>query len=258
MENKAIVEITKYALSKKDFEDIPEDQVALIGLLNYAATELNCLQRVYIASSQGLTGENHLDVGIASQRYTLLRVWSAKLFELMQCLEDLCKPNRKIDEVVLEVATTAREAMVELKENDAYPLVRNIRDNATNHYSFKDAKKNLRHVSEGADFSLYLHEMDGNSYYPMGEELMFVGRINRFGSGLSGKAARQNLLNAWMDWNLLANHWVRATHVDAFERLVMSKYPRRAAWSKKHYVPVNLVGNIEKPVVPLFMKRTVG
>ena len=85
-ENKAIVEIATCALSRKELNNLPDDQLAFLGLMNYAANELNCLQRVYISAAQSLTGEAYLDVAIASQRYTLLQVWSAKLFELMKAI----------------------------------------------------------------------------------------------------------------------------------------------------------------------------
>ena len=144
--------------------------------------------------------------------------------------------------------------MEELKADKTYHLVQNIRDNATNHYDFKSAKKNLKHIGENANCNFYLHKMDGNSYYPLGEEMMFVGRVNRFGSSLGTKEERAKLLSDWMEWNLRANRWARGVHVSAFVKIVDAKFPKRSAWSKKHYVPTRLVSEVDEPSVPIFFR----
>ncbi|WP_156874836.1 hypothetical protein [Sulfitobacter alexandrii] len=234
---------------------LSEDQQALFGLVNYAASELNALQRVYIGLSHSVVSEPWLDATILIQRNSILRVWSAKIFEFFDCIEQLV--NKKgLDAVVRNLVDEAERELVQLRADDGYALVRNVRHEATNHFSFKAAKKNLPYLADHADCNLYLHELDGNSYYPMGEELMFIARLNRHGANLSSKEEKAKALDDWMEWNFKANAWVRKFHLAVFKRVLDGQVPDRFARETWKWVDPVLVADTSPPTAPLFLRKT--
>jgi hypothetical protein len=66
-----------------------------------------------------------------------------------------------------------------LTSDSNYLLAKTIRDHSTNHYLVSPAAANLQYVSKNAKVAAYLHETQGNSYYPIGEEVVFSGRLSR-------------------------------------------------------------------------------
>ncbi len=254
MSKKALQKQFEYPLTWKDLAVLPPEQLALLSLANFAATELNILQRIYIQTAHNLTQDAALDVAIAAQRYVVLRTWSAKLFEFAAMFEDLLKQKLK-DDRTLELAKEAVELFEALKKSDGYAIVRNVRHEASNHYSFSAALKNLSHVPDHANCNMYLNKLDGNSYYPMGEEVMFVGRLNRHGASIKTEEEKQQLLGLWHDWNLEANGWLRNIHERIFSEIVSARFPDRFAREKLYWFDPSLAGDMVPPSIPIFLRN---
>lgn len=254
MSKKAIVKVVKYPIRKGDLALLPKEQQALIALTGYAASELNVLQRLYIQAAHDLVGEECVDTSIILQRHTLLRPWSAKLFEFSECVHEIQRISS--DELTSQLAARSVEKFQSLKRREGYKLARTVRHEAANHYSFKAALKNLRFVAEEPNFSMFMHEMDGNSFYPMGEEVMFIARLNRFGANLTSKEEKGKLLDTWMSWNLDANDWVRETHVEVFKNIVEKQFPNRIAREKLHWVDPHFVQDLTLATTPIFLRKS--
>lgn len=256
MSLKAIEHFVEYPTSWARIQQLPDDQQAAIALLSYAVSEANALSRLYILNSHNLIDEEAIDCATSIQRFLLLRIWSAKLFEVEDFLQlGSAKKKASKDKDLLELAADALQSFSKLRDTTAYPVVRNIRHEATNHYSFKAAKQNLKHVSKNANCNMYLHELNGNSFYPMGEEVMFIGRINRHGASLATKDQKSELLESWMNWNLEANNWLAQTHKSFVSKLIFEPDGQKSARKRSYWIPPEMVGSRDENVAPIFVRK---
>ncbi|MDQ1899818.1 hypothetical protein RAH32_05105 [Paracoccus sp. WLY502] len=134
-----------------------------------------------------------------------------------------------------------------------FKLSEYLRNEATNHYSFRAAKKNLTYTSPNADFSLYVHQKHGNSFYPAGEEVMFIARVSRHIHGLKNITFHE-AIDAWMLWvrevvTIMSNHYYKMIVEHIF-----NQKPGKFAKKVTYYVPFSMVQEVRKPTAPIFMR----
>lgn len=254
---KAIEHISEYKISKGDLALLDEDAAAAVAVTCFAATEINALMRLYLVSTHDFIENDVIDTANAIQRSVLLRIWSAKLFEFSKFIELSGKDNKTKNAELISLANEAQEKFVDLKQAEIYPLVRSIRNETTNHYSLRPARKNLLHVADNANLTLYMHKIAGNSFYPLGEEVMFTGRINRYGSDGISKEEKMKLYGDWLDWNLTASNWLGDVHYSFVKKLILDRFPDKHAAKKDHWIPPEMVGEAEENQTPLFIRTEI-
>ncbi len=243
-----------YPLTWAEIQTLPDDHQAALSVACCAVTEVNALMKLHIFSGHKLPEQNLGDYAILTQQFVLLRTWSAKLFEAYRFIRFKGTKKKMNDPVLLDISRRAIEKFESLRNGKGYELARAIRNEASNHYSFDDGKKNLKHVSKNAHCSMYLHEMNGNSVFPLGEEVMFMGRLNRAAASLRTKEERMTMLNTWIDWNLEATDWLTAVHSDIVKKLVLAVFPDRYAHRRLFYMPHDYVGTKDVDLTPLFLR----
>jgi len=252
---KALEKLVEFPVRWSDLDGLTTDQKAFLAIVSYAASEFNILRRLYLFASHETTDEDQdILFGTTMQRLVVLRTWSAKLFELSQTVEKLSKENGTSDLVVQRVAKSAWKSFEDTKLTDGYKIARNVRHEATNHYSMDAAKRNLPFVPSHANCGLFMHEKDGNSFYPMGEEVMFMGRMNRSGSSLKTDEERAEQLNLWARWNLDATRWSRELQRSIDTELLFDHMPGRSGKQKVYWFDPELVGGLTGRRVPLFLR----
>ncbi|WP_299637113.1 hypothetical protein [uncultured Ruegeria sp.] len=255
---KALEKIVEIPIYWDDLKSLSLDEKALLALASYAASESNTISKLYLFSTHKMTGNEIVDSAISIQIMVLLRYWSAKLFEFFESISEISNSRGTKDDNVIRLAKESFDAFSELEELRGYEIARAIRHEATNHYSFKAAKKNIDHVSDRANCKLYLHNKDGNSWYPFGEEVMFSGRLNRAGASLRTKEEKNQLLKDWLDWNLSATRWANKAYELIATELVLDRLPDRNAKQKLLWLEPELVGEIDGRKTPVFLKNGVG
>jgi hypothetical protein len=97
--------------------------------------------------------------------------------------------------------------------------------------------------------------MDGNSFYPLGEEVVFSGRLNRFTSNRVSKEERLQAGKEWMEFNFAATRWVRKVHAAIIRRLLFKKFPARRARPKEYWLPTGYVADIDDQGIPIFLRK---
>lgn len=237
-------------------QSLPEDQQAALAILSYAVSETNALAKLYICQSHEMTGIEAIDLASTIQRFVVLRSWSARLFEIEQFLTLGGKKKKTDDSALMSLASAAIQDFESIRTHQGYAIARDLRNEATSHYSFDAAKKNLSHVSNNSNCTMYLHELNGNSFFPLGEEVMFQGRLNRKGSNLASREERAQLLKYWYDWNLLANKWLADAHVNFIKTLVIERFEGKGARKKTYWVPKEFVGTKEDRMTPVFLEKS--
>ena len=238
-----------------DFLPLSDDQKAALAVVCFAVSEVNALMRMYAFATHDLTDEPAIDYGMLAQSQSILRTWSAKLFEFSEFITFKDKANKTSDPVLNSLSEKHVATFETLKTADGYQTTRYLRHEATNHYLLNPVKKNLPFVSEAADCSFYLHKMRGNSRYPMGDEVVFAGRLNREGAHLTTDEEKRVTYKKWWNWNLAATHWLNDVHFSFYEELVVpisrGKYARR----RSYWIDHRFVGVPEKVKTPSILRR---
>lgn len=252
---KALVKLAEFPLFRKDFENIPTDQTALLGIISFAVSEINALSRLYLSAEQEFKQDDAIDHAVFTQMFIIVRSWSSRLFELTNTFTELSKGRNTKDSVVIDLAKKIMDDLESPDTSAGQTIVRNIRNEAASHYPFEAAKKNVRHISEGANLKMYLHALDGNSFYPMGEALMFEARFHRHAQTDKREQAHSALFQDWLDWNLAASKWARRAHLAIFEEIVITRFPNRFAREKTFWVDPEMVGDVRGSRVPVFFRE---
>lgn len=254
-EKTAIVHLTQYPISVNEFSALSKDQQAGLAIVSYAVSESNVFAKLFIAAAHDPVDEAVIDSSIAMQQFTILRAWSAKLFEVEAFLCLGGKKKESEDVLLLKIAAECLNEFSVLRQHEGYPITRDLRNEATSHYSFSSARKNLEHLSQSFDASMYLNEQTGNSFYPLGEEVMFVGRINRRAANLTDKAERMKILESWMNWNIQANQWLVSCHNKFVRQLLFDRFENKYARKRVFWVPPALSLTKEEAKVPIFYRK---
>ncbi|NOD32006.1 hypothetical protein [Ruegeria atlantica] len=252
-ENKRLAHYFEYETNWSELRQLPDEHLAVMSILQYAASETNALRKIYLCQDHEATGKKALDSAINIHRFMVLRIWSARLFEVIQFLEDGKRKNFSGDELLLELTQRSLEQLEQISVGDGYETARDIRNEATNHYSYTAAKKNLQHVTSSMDCNMYLADKNGNEFFPMGEAVMFHARLNRRWANNDTAGRNERFLN-WLNWNLNANQWLSLTHAQFAKELVFSKFPRNGARKKTYWVSDRYSAERKDSFTPIYFQ----
>lgn len=250
------VSLIQYDLTREGFRSLPEEHQAVLAVLSYAVSEINALQRLFVAQELKMTDFDAVNSAIKIQYFVVLRTWSSKLFEVIDFFDKVFfgkKPEVK-DNILLGLASAAAEKINSIRSGAGYDTARDIRNEAAYHYSFKAAKGNLSHVRDQADCRLYTHVHGGNDFYPLGEEVMFQARLERKWKALPSINERNGAFLSWLEWNQKSTHVLGEVCAYFFDKLVFSVVPE-IGWSEGAYeIPSSLVGDPKRRKTPVFVE----
>jgi len=248
----ALQHFIELPVSMCELEKVSKDALAFYSITSYATSELNVIARVLLACLHPLEKETAINAAGFIQSSCVTRMWTLKLFELYDCVEGIghgkSTQNREVSQVALKAVTSFEH----LKSDDGFNLARAIRHEATGHYSLNAARKNLDFVDSKAMATLYTQKRSGNSFYPFGEEVMFVGRLNRFGKDFPSDGQRRELVNTLLEWNKLANGWAHDLHTMVFNQLIAPHLKNPSKRKRSYWVSPEKVGELKDFNVPLF------
>lgn len=244
MSNKAVVQFDEFHLPLATLRQLPEDYIAALGLMGYAISELNILSRIYLAQASDDTGERIVDEIIKAQKLLVLRSWSSKLFEVREFLISLTgKKALTRDPILQKLASNALDALDKLSSTEGYKAANDIRHEAAHHYSFVAAKKNIAHLPTDALCDSFLHRHQGNSFYPLGEYLMFHGRLQRRWKTDQTLREKQIKFEVWLQWCMEAKASVEDSFANFMSELLFKKLGRNTFYTKNYWIRESLVGH---------------
>jgi hypothetical protein len=257
--NKAIVQYDEFLLSVAQLQSLPEDQVAALATLSYAVTEVNCLARIFLSQSHDYIGEKLIDELVGVQRLVILRTWSAKLFEVIEFLQGFSSKKSQLtdDPLIVKLAQEALVELAPLTKSEGYEAARDLRHEATNHYSFKAAKGNIRHVHSDALCSLYIHRHGGNDFFPLGEAVMFHGRLHRRWKDLQSLDRKREKFDSWLQWCMDANKFLIELHAKFANAIVFKGLGRNTFYQRNYFVPESMVGHPFDDLTPIVFRENV-
>jgi hypothetical protein len=252
---KALEKIAVFPLRWSDLAYLSDHQKAAFSIVSFAVTEINCLMRLYLFSRHDLTGDDIVDYASLAQSGVILRTWSSKLFEVSSFLRFKESYNKTNDATLMRLGKEALDDFKAIEAGSGYASARNFRNEVSSHYSLSAVEKNLEHVSPHANCNMYLHSMKGNSYFPIGDDVVFIGRLNRQGAQGTSPEQERNLYDEWMQWNVDATRWLNDVHLKFFAEFVANSLPGRVATEKLLWLDPRMVGNPSDVRIPVFMRR---
>lgn len=254
MANKKIEFLSKFKLTADEFKSLDKETRAVVALSCFAVTELNIFSKIYIFGAPEIDDQTDIDIINYIQRHSILRTWGAKIFEFQEFIKEIDPTGADKDELQ-RIKSNALASFSELKKAGGYELARTLRHETANHFSLKAARKNVDFVSTNANLSMLLHEIDGNSSFPLGEEVMFAAKLNRYTSNLADESKRVAILDEWMNFNLAASSWLRNVHFEIIDKLILRKLGKKIAGSQIYYLSGDSVAEIGEMCLPLFVRK---
>jgi hypothetical protein len=257
-EYRAIEFFSELDLKWHHLDEMNDDQKSALAVICFAVSEVNALSRMYLFAHHELSGFPAIDFAIMTQVHSVLRNWSAKLFEMSEFLSFRDKDNRTTDKQLIRLGSAALDAFKKLKDDEGYRVARALRHEATNHYLLGPVRKNLPFVSDRANCTFFLHKQRGNSIYPLGDEVLFAGRLNREGAKFDTTSEKKQAYDKWFDWNLKATDWLHDVHLDFFREFIgpIAKKHRLRLRLRDYWIDPILVSDRDSPKIPVVFRNS--
>ena len=230
--------VRELSLDGSALQSLSADEQAFLVVVCHATSEINTFGRLAYFSVGGQSSDKILRAAQMHQNLSIIRCFSAKLFELTAIFQKR-KFGNKSDNIV-KIYDFAERKFEEYGLQENYNSARNIRDFVTNHYDPARAKKNLAHLSDGMDFGIYLTEPDANSFAMIGEEISFTGQFNREFSARELPEGDSGFAR-WWRWNQDAWRWTRKVHAKTVEVLLLDRVPNLMWRDVEVSVPSELI-----------------
>jgi len=246
MENKKIVFLHELKFTDRDIEKIGKDTYAFIATFAYAIDEISVFLKLVIQSYGDKPKDEALLQMFAIQQNTIIRVLSAKLVETIKLYGDyekhLGETGKSAYLNALQPHTEALEAIIRAP---SFKVSQRLRNKATNHYNFKESLKNLDgSVSPNASKSIFLHLSQGNSFAPLGEEVVFLGRFWRYFKEETRLEVNMDRAHEWIEWNQSAAKWAIKTFNAFIIWLHHNEFPEQYGTKAEHYLEPELFGEL--------------
>ncbi|MEM9437524.1 MAG: hypothetical protein AAGA15_10820 [Pseudomonadota bacterium] len=250
---KALMHFQEMDLPWSDLHTLPRSHLAFVGLLSFAVTEMNILAKMFLCQLHDETDEKAINRLGITHRFVVLRSWSSKLYEVRQALDLKKLGTLEKDKRLSEFCDAARKSFDALNENESYSIAKYVRNEASHHYSLRAAIDNVQSAPTDGVTTQYLAKLNGNSFFPIGEDLIFTARLDRRWKNSPNIEERMKEFDGWLTWNLAANRWLSNVHAEAFasfvcEPLEITRLRRRSYWVKDSFV-----GNPTEALTPLYL-----
>ncbi|KCV81939.1 hypothetical protein ATO10_08838 [Actibacterium atlanticum] len=245
------------SIPKADIEKLDETEWAFIATLAFAMDEISVFQKLLVHAKAQKPEAEELRIAHAIQENTITRALCAKIFEAVKLFDQyqrLADRNGLSD--VRNKLVEFSESFDELKADPIYSLAKDIRDHATNHYLPSETKKNLEHVSDKAITKAFLHRNIGNSFYPLGEEFVFLGRIGRHYAEEYDRPHTMEDVRKWVEWALAASKVLTHFFTDYLVWVQRERFPEWALKPTKPYLEPELYGELGETPLKLFFEAS--
>lgn len=231
----SFVHFDEYYLTKSDLGSMGDDEIAVFGMLSYICNELNVFARFLRLSLPEKEVAGPVKFASDLQFHVVLRTLTARAFEAHGFLKEVVKNAQFTEsEMILCIQRKAKE-IEDLDDAEGCGINRNFRNETSFHYYFRLAKKNAKSLPGDTDASMYVNELDANSYSALGENLVFFERLRRFSDADKKYSDFEVLVESWITWSSKVVMIIKELQAELFG-IVLERTgvePRRATYSVK-------------------------
>ena len=252
MKNMKIIHLGELILSREDLEKMPDEELAFLATLCFAVDEIGVFERLLVQTLGSRPKSEELQNAYAIQQLTLMRVLNAKVFEAFNILEQykrMLKRSKQAES--LKFLESYDSAWSVLRDSELYKVAKEIRDKSTNHYLPSETLKNLPYYPEVLRPKIYFHGSSGNSFHPIGEELVFIAKFSR---ELGGYENVQGGLDKWIEWGIESGRFIKKLQQEYLLWLYKNSFPNWRLRKKTPYLEPEFVGFHKKSVLPVFLE----
>lgn len=205
------IEGWEFEISEKDQKTLGDDLFAYWMALSFSVSELMVFHKLAIQSSEVEPKDVLFAKQAKTQTNTILRVFSAKLFEGIECVTGFEKivvrkakqgKASKFEIAFQEKFGESAEKFNSLRKEANFKTAKFVRDKATNHIRSSEVKRNLKHAFPGAERSMVFRRMPINSYFPIGEDMVFGALLDRHYHDEKRLEERQQAFREYLKWML--------------------------------------------------------
>jgi hypothetical protein len=249
-----------FRLRWRELSDLTLDEKAAISILGFLVSEINALKRMALFAMFPHNERSEIASAIVIQRNLLLRTATAKLFEFLRFMEKRLDPTVAPTSVSRIVGGFEKE-LAGFREGIGFQLAKQIRNKMANHLDFDEAKASAEAAQDDVECGFFLTDANGNSYFPIGEEVIFASALKRTWKTHEDakereedKATFEAALDAWIDWTLKLSDFADRVHLALFEELIEPLVPKRMAQHKPVWVDSDLVAEHPGFRLPVFVR----
>lgn len=253
-----IEKLVEIRFSKDDIDAIGTKDFAFLSITLFAANEIFVFYK-YMASNiykKDLV-EPQIQALATIQQAVILRIMSAKLFEFIELYEAQHKKwMRSGASAEMDRFADRTKELSEIKSGQFYDLTKRMRNKITNHYAVDDIVGNINYIDSLANLTAQMHEEQGNSFFPIGEEVVFIGLMNKYmskESGLTTFEEKRSFTENWIAWTLKAARWVSATTYDIIRYYVIERLQKKGRVKTFHLDP-KLIADVTSHRAPIMLR----
>lgn len=257
MSEQSYVEFHELDLNSSNLEALSDDQFAVLSVLCFAVSEVNTFRKCYVSSLFPETGSLTIQSALRQHQFTIMRTWSAKLYECSVFIKKLAKNQSGLkDSDVKSWADESWKAFTSNHTGEGYEVAKWLRNEVSNHYSIKAARDNRKHIPAKFDLKFYTHENGGNDFFPLGEGVLFHARLNRRWANLNTEQEKTKMFGEWLEWNISTTDWLLAEHAKFADQFVFKKLAD-LSWKPTSYeVPKQMIDRDLTSKAPIFLERS--
>ncbi|MBY5551167.1 hypothetical protein HFO61_30970 [Rhizobium leguminosarum] len=243
------VTVHPMTFSSLELKSIPQRHAAFFMSSCLAASEISTFLRLYLAA---LTSADLPQcVGVtreyASVQISILqRKLASTLIECVNLLENYMKVcSRKRDDVFPQFLRTTSAVVAQIKADAGHSYAVELRNKVAHHFDFAHITKLLGAAKEERQYTIYLHETDGNCLYPVADHLILANLFEMDNGEATYHAFDDRVRQTASQLMIIHNTFC----INLWEKYFSEKF----AESMRLDVPDALIPNVKEMTLPIMV-----
>lgn len=236
-------------LSEAQLSAIPTMYRALLIGTSYVTNEVLALTRAFIlaTNSSRMSREPALQALSSTGMAVLNRALSGKIVEFLSLIADFEGRNRgNQDDLAVKLRTVILLNLKALRKGRPFEVAKKVRNQFSHHYSFSDFLK-FSDTSGYGKSCLWLADMEGNSAYQLGEDVVNHGFFAQWDDP-------QTVIHEWVDWTRDASRLISKANSDVAIAIFEAFVPDVIGIERRAIVPPVLFADINLTPLPLLWR----
>lgn len=251
VENMKIVHLGELVLTQEHIGHLSDEEVSFIATLCFAVDEISVFERLLVQTMNGLPRSEEMLQLHTMQQLTIMRVMNAKVLEALKIFNQYkTMLERSGKKRQLDFLRQYNEEVEKIRTHPAFETAQEIRNTSTNHYTPSETKKNLKFHTKNQDLKMYFHENNGNSFHPIGEDLVFIAKLAR---EMGSREKVADGLDGWIGWGLKASKFLKKAQQEYLIWLATESVPNWRLTKKTPYLEAKFSGVLGETTLPLYL-----
>ncbi len=244
-------------ITTNELKGLPPLIGGFLVLSSFAIDEITQLHKIQVGTLPNRTTEDETaGMMVAIQQNAVLRNLNTKLYEYNEVLKDTQNLSRS--EGLTDLSDFFAGFSADLKtirKGVGFKIAEFIRNKFASHFSISEAKKALMDRNSNDVHVLLPDQTRGNSFHPLGEEILFYSVFNN-ADLTTDKMTPRASTDAWISWILNSSEKFQNIH-GKFLIFVFRKYfPNRSY--EKIFVQMDRdrhIGTLRKTSIPIWWEK---